>query len=795
MSKQKKDHKFSNSRSRMIVALISSIVVIIAAGVAFYHHEVNKQFDTVAAVVSGPDIKSLPGAGNNSDEYVNNQNSQNAAQALKARKDGGSAVPTITRSNFKGNLSEFFTPDQKKKRCSMKSRITGFVPNPNSCTLKNVTLARSTGVTAEELICQDCGCPVLRKSGYTAGDMKNIGYTAKQLRDCGFTLAQLIAAGFSAKDLQEAGYTAAQLKAAGFSAKDLQEAGFTAAQLKAAGFSAKDLQEAGFTAAQLKAAGFTAAQLRAAGISGKSQSNQSHKCDVTTLKKKRMQGYTAKQLKAEGCGLAALKAAGFTAGELKAAGFGAGQLKAAGFSAKQLKDADFSAKQLHDAGFNAAGLKAAGFTAGELKAAGFGAGQLKAGGFSAGQLKDADFSAKQLHDAGFNAADLKAAGFSPEALRAGGYTKGDLLRAGLSPEEAGFGSTKSVNLCNVDRLRKERVAGVSAKTLSTEGCGLAALKAAGFSALPLEAAGFSPDQLAAAGYATKTLADNSLNAAQVVAIPSISKNSPREQLANMAAMQQKQMSLQQRQDEIAQIQAAMTTQAGSLLRGWSHSAVQAVTTPPQPKNTGENVKGSGKNQSGNTGPTGPTYKAGSIMFAVLQTAIDTDDVNTPILAKIVTGPLKGSKLIGHFNRVDTHVVIAFNLLNMPSLSKSMAINAYAIDTDTARTALSGSVNNHYMLRYGTLFASAFLKGVGDSLSSTQSQLVPGASHFLFPVEQKKPLNPTQTALVGLGQVGTTLGQNLGNIVNTPPTVKIPAGTGVGLLIMQDLTLPLANENS
>ena len=745
MSKQKKDHKFSNSRSRMIVALISSIVVIIAAGVAFYHHEVNKQFDTVAAVVSGPDIKSLPGAGNNSDEYVNNQNSQNAAQALKARKDGGSAVPTITRSNFKGNLSEFFTPDQKKKRCSMKSRITGFVPNPNSCTLKNVTLARSTGVTAEELICQDCGCPVLRKSGYTAGDMKNIGYTAKQLRDCGFTLAQLIAAGFSAKDLQEAGYTAAQLKAAGFSAKDLQEAGFTAAQLKAAGFSAKDLQEAGFTAAQLKAAGFTAAQLRAAGISGKSQSNQSHKCDVTTLKKKRMQGYTAKQLKAEGCGLAALKAAGFTAGELKAAGFGAGQLKA--------------------------------------------------GGFSAGQLKDADFSAKQLHDAGFNAADLKAAGFSPEALRAGGYTKGDLLRAGLSPEEAGFGSTKSVNLCNVDRLRKERVAGVSAKTLSTEGCGLAALKAAGFSALPLEAAGFSPDQLAAAGYATKTLADNSLNAAQVVAIPSISKNSPREQLANMAAMQQKQMSLQQRQDEIAQIQAAMTTQAGSLLRGWSHSAVQAVTTPPQPKNTGENVKGSGKNQSGNTGPTGPTYKAGSIMFAVLQTAIDTDDVNTPILAKIVTGPLKGSKLIGHFNRVDTHVVIAFNLLNMPSLSKSMAINAYAIDTDTARTALSGSVNNHYMLRYGTLFASAFLKGVGDSLSSTQSQLVPGASHFLFPVEQKKPLNPTQTALVGLGQVGTTLGQNLGNIVNTPPTVKIPAGTGVGLLIMQDLTLPLANENS
>ena len=53
-----------------------------------------------------------------------------------------------------------------------------------------------------------------------------------------------------------------------------------------------------------------------------------------------------------------------------------------------------------------------------------------------------------------------------------------------------------------------------------------------------------------------------------------------------------------------------------------------------------------------------------------------------------------------------------------------------------------------------------------------------------------PPDPTQAVLIGLGKVGSTLGQNLSGIIDRPPTVKIQSGTGVGILIMSDLSVPM-----
>ena len=62
-------------------------------------------------------------------------------------------------------------------------------------------------------------------------------------------------------------------------------------------------------------------------------------------------------------------------------------------------------------------------------------------------------------------------------------------------------------------------------------------------------------------------------------------------------------------------------------------------------------------------------KAGDIMFAVLDTSINTDEKNTPIMARIVGGPYKGGKLIGRFTLTDKRVMLSFNLLNLPDRGK------------------------------------------------------------------------------------------------------------------------------
>lgn len=704
---------FGNPKARVFMALALIVIVVAAIGYVIHVRSRESANQAVATVSGTPDISSTPGAGNPSEAYIKAQNLANMEGEAAARKSATAFVPTITRPDFVGNPDQFgqaSTDAASGTHCPINNVVMTYKPNPASCTENNLKLARETGVTAEELMCQGCSCPALKSVGYTVGELKKIGLSATQLSACGFDLQSLINAGFSPSDLKTAGFTAQQLKAAGLSAGELKAAGFSAGDLKAAGFSEGDLKAAGFNAEALKQAGFLP-----------SDEKVSANCSAEKLKQERESGVSGSVLRGQGCGLAALKAAGFSANTLRAAGFTAAQLK--------------------DAGFSATALKAAGFSASDLKNAGFTAGQMVSAGFSPKELRAAGFSAKQLREAGVSASALRAAGFSPAELRAAGFTKGDLVRAGFSPKEAGYQD-----------------------------------------GVPL--AQSSDDESSMAPQPTGEV------------LPSIDSSSPEARLAQFEKQQQAEMTAQQRRDHIQKLQAFMNGQAQKLLTGWSNVSTQQYQLAPAPaKENNANSGGSGSSQGASSAANaqgldangGPIIKAGSILFAVIQTSINSDE-NTPIMASIVTGDLNGSKLLGTFSRQNKRLLITFNLLNDPRYSKSIPINAVAIDPDTARTALSGQVNNHYLLRYGTLFASSFLQGISQAIMNqnvTENCLI---GTFGCTVQQT-PLNTRQQIMVGFGKVGDAYAQNMGSNFNRAPTVRVPAGTGIGVLVMGDLTLP------
>lgn len=569
-----------------------------------------------------------------------------------------------------------------------------------------------------------------RDSGVRAIELRCKGCTCPSLKSAGYTLGDLKETGLDAKALRDCGFSLEALKAAGFSAADLRTAGFSADALRAAGFTAAELRTAGFSAADLKTAGFSAADLANAGFSD------------TDLK---AAGFTDKEIQnarmqallptSKACNPEELKKArdaGVSAQALKAKGCGSAALKAAGYTAMELRAAGFNAKELKDAGFSVADLKAAGFSAADLKKAGFSAGQLKEAGFSPEELRAAGFSAADLHAAGFSAEDLKNAGFSAAELAAADYTKGDLLRAGFTPTEAGYVSNASPS----DEAS-------IAQTVNPE--------------------------TAASAF-----------------MPKMKTNSPNDQLADLERQQQLRVSKQQRQDMIMQQQGAMSMQAQKLLVGWSNYTAQTRETaiPDVAPAVAQGAQGNTTSSS----EGGDVVKAGDIMFAVLDTAVNTDEKGTPIMARIVGGPYKGGKIIGRFTLVDKRVLLSFNLLNLPDRGKSVAINAVAIDPDTARTAMSGEVDNHYLLRYGTFFASAFLSGISNAITSSGATTQTTVTGTVTTYPQ---LNPTESALVGLGQVGKEYSKVLGQNINMPPTVTIQAGTGMGLLFMNDVTVPPA----
>jgi len=829
------------------------------------------------------------------DVQSHNLQQEKAARDPHAILAGSSNVPTINQPGFLGNINSFdnaggTTPDGRPL-CPEKTVAT-FAPNPAACTVNSLTSARQAGVQASELRCQGCTCQHLKAAGFNASNLKDAGFSVKALSTCGyqwaalraagFSAAQLKAAGASAAALKEAGYNAAQLKNAGYAAKDLLSAGYAPKDLVQAGYAAKELLDAGVSPANLKAAGLSAAQLAAAGgsandlaqagftptdikaamspVSGvcsksavqkaleKGESAQAliqKGCSIAAL---RTAGITAAQLKAAGVSAAALKAAGYTASDLKTAGFTPAALKNAGYSAAQLKNAGYSAADLKNAGFDAKALKAAGYTAAALKNAGFDAQALKGAGFSAGQLKTAGYNAKALKDAGFNAKQLKAAGYaakdllnagvSPKDIAAAGYTKGDLLRAGLSPADIGLGALptgSSTGKCAVQSLREQRLQGITATQGATNGCSIAALRAAGYTAANLVKAGFTPTQLhdvgftarqvkaagvtpaqlKTAGFSPREIATglsdqagargavdangNAMNGAGDMlnssngGIPSLDPAA-----RTMSAIQQKQaeqVAKAQLETQKSEIYGLMNSEATKLLSGWAKPS--NITLVQGEENTSSaaaaaSVNGAhattAKGMTGATGAnaSGKVIKAGNVMFGVLTIGLNTDE-KSPIMARIISGQLKGSTLMGSFTRENTKVMIKFDRLNMPGQKSTISIDLVAIDPSTARTVVAGHVNHHYLLKYGSLFASGFLGSLGQALTNSNSFCIGGVCF-----QQHSGFSTAQQVMIGLGGVGTQIGNKIGTKENTAPTVSIPAGTSIGLLLMNDFSMPKSN---
>lgn len=177
-------------------------------------------------------------------------------------------------------------------------------------------------------------------------------------------------------------------------------------------------------------------------------------------------------------------------------------------------------------------------------------------------------------------------------------------------------------------------------------------------------------------------------------------------------------------------------------------------------------------------------KAGTVLYAVLDTAVNTDEKG-PILATIVSGKLQGSRVIGAFTHADYQesIIMQFSTLSMPKRTNSMAIQAVAIDPDTARTALATDVDHHYFLRYGSLFASSFISGYGKAITqqgTTTTSPLTGTTTTTTP-----PLDNKEKFLAALGEVGTAWSQQIKPIFNTPYTVYVDQGTGIGLLFLSD----------
>lgn len=260
----------------------------------------------------------------------------------------------------------------------------------------------------------------------------------------------------------------------------------------------------------------------------------------------------------------------------------------------------------------------------------------------------------------------------------------------------------------------------------------------------------------------------------------------------IAQSQAQQVVSQDRQANIEALMTAMSSQAQQLVSAWQPSIMQhkAGTPSKSGSSSKDDADKSGTKSSLSSAALSVLIKAGTIYFAVLDTAINSDYPDSPIMATIVEGKYKGARLLGKIvitkspaGQMD-RVAMNFTIMNVEDWPTTKTVTAYAIDPDTARSVMASQVDYHYLKRFGSMMATSFLQGYASAVTTsggTTSQTLIGTT------TTNPALDPRQKIMVGLGQVGQALGTVTQGYANLPPTVKVDSGVGLGILFMSDVT--------
>lgn len=113
--------------------------------------------------------------------------------------------------------------------------------------------------------------------------------------------------------------------------------------------------------------------------------------------------------------------------------------------------------------------------------------------------------------------------------------------------------------------------------------------------------------------------------------------------------------------------------------------------------------------------------AGEIEYAQLLLEANSD-VPGPILARIVSGPLSGSRVLGSFSvEEDKYLVLEFNQIVVDKVS--YPIEAIALDPDTTLTGMATEIDHRYFSRVILPAAASFIQGVGKAIAESGSTSV------------------------------------------------------------------------
>lgn len=172
--------------------------------------------------------------------------------------------------------------------------------------------------------------------------------------------------------------------------------------------------------------------------------------------------------------------------------------------------------------------------------------------------------------------------------------------------------------------------------------------------------------------------------------------------------------------------------------------------------------------------------AGTIEYAQLITEANTDAPG-PILAQIVSGPLKGGRMIGSFVAQDNYLTLNFSTIVLDGID--FAASGIAIDPNTTLPGVVTDIDRRYFKRIILPAAAEFVTGLTSAIadSGKTSITITGSEGTTQTTTTGSSSNDQEVA-TGVAAAGAELGDILGEIADdTEPLLRVRAGTPIGIL--------------
>ncbi len=189
--------------------------------------------------------------------------------------------------------------------------------------------------------------------------------------------------------------------------------------------------------------------------------------------------------------------------------------------------------------------------------------------------------------------------------------------------------------------------------------------------------------------------------------------------------------------------------------------------------------------SGNIGGI-PLPLPGTIIYAELVGEANSDAPG-PILARVLQGPLSGSTLIGSFGAQRDTLILKFSTLSLGTsaageeIDKTVPVTVVGVDSANVGPGIATDVDHHFIANVGFTAAAAFAQGFASAVSQSGSTVSQSAYGNTYSFANR---GLTDNLRIG-GATGVAAGAQalVQAYGNRPTTIKIAAGTPIGLLFL------------